>query len=410
MTKLLKVDTVEEAKNKINLHFQDFKFKIETIKIKNAIGRILAEDVYAPIDLPEFHRATVDGYALNSKDTFGAGESLPVFLDVIGQVDIGKNTQLSISSGKTAYVPTGGMIPKGADGMLMIEYAESLDEHTIAVYNPVAPWDGIIRKGEDVKKEQLLLQIGKKLKPQDIGFLAAVGINSVNVFQKPRVAILSTGDELVDPEEKIEFGQIWDINTYTLASMVEECGGTVSYQDIIKDNYNKIVEAVKYAIENSDLVLISGGSSAGMKDMTAQVIDSLGKPGVFTHGVAIKPGKPTIIGKVDNAPVFGLPGHPVSAMMIFKIFVEYLINKGFLRNIKDDIYVQAVSDVNIHSSPGKEAYQMVVLEKQNGQYVAKPVYGKSGSISLLMKAQGYIKIDMNKEGIKKGEKVKVTLL
>ncbi len=409
--KLLKVDTIEEAKNKMDMHFQDFFLKTEKIPLHNAVGRILAEDVDSPIDLPEFDRATVDGYALLSKDTFGAGESLPVFLDVIGKVDIGKDTALHIDSGKAAYVPTGGMIPEGADGMVMIEYVEHLDEYTIAVYDSIAPGDGIIRRGDDVKKGEHILSKGKKLKPQDIGFLAAVGIAEINVFRKPKVGILSTGDELVCPGEKVEFGQIRDINTYTLSAMVEEAGGAVCYQAIVEDDFQKLTEAVQHAAKESDLILISGGSSAGIKDMTAQVIDSLGEPGVFVHGLAIKPGKPTIIGKAAGIPIFGLPGHPISAMMIFKVIVEYLLNKGFFRSNREDILIQAICDANIHASPGKETYQMVALEKNNEQqYIARPIHGKSGAISLWMKAQGYIRIGQNQEGIQKGEKVEVVLL
>ena len=234
--------------------------------------------------------------------------------------------------------------------------------------------------------------------------MAAVGIYQINVFQKPRVAIISTGDELIKPEAEIKFGQIRDINTYALSAMVEEAGGTVGYREIVKDDYQKLIETVQYAVEDSDLILISGGSSAGIKDMTAQIVDSFGEPGVFVHGLAIKPGKPTIIGKIANKPIFGLPGHPISAMTIFKVMVEYLLNKAFAMDDKY-ITIQGICDANIHASPGKETYQMVVLEKEGSQYIAKPIYGKSGAISLLLKAQGYIRIDEIVR-IKKGEKVR----
>jgi molybdopterin molybdotransferase len=408
--KLLKVDTVEEVKLKIDAYFDHLRMEDEEIKILEGLGRISSEDIYSTIDLPEFHRSTVDGYAVCSKDTFGVSESLPTFLEVIGKVNMGQTTDLCVESGKAVYVPTGAMLPKGADAVVMIEYAEHLDEETIAVYRPVAPGEGVIHKGEDINKKTRLLIKGKQIRSQDIGALAAIGVNKVKVFQKPKIAILSTGDEIVDPIEKVEFGKIRDINTYALSAMAMEMGGAVTYKAVIKDDFNILKNTVESLIDQNDLVVISGGSSVGLKDVTAKVIDDLGEPGVFVHGIAIKPGKPTIIGKVRNTAVLGLPGHPVSAIMIFKVFGEYMIHKMLSKNVRDKIEIQAISEVNIPSSPGKETYQMVTLEKKEGQYIAKPIHGKSGAISLIVEAQGYIKIDANKEGIKKGESVKVTLL
>jgi len=408
--KLLQVDTVEEAKFKMDHHFDSLKLNMEEIEILHGLGRIAAEDVYAPFELPEFNRSTVDGYALISKDTFGASESIPVFLEVLGYVEMGKATDLRVKAGTAVYVPTGGMIPEGADGVVMIEYVEQLDSQTIAVHRPAAPGDGMIHRGEDLKIGDKIITKGRRIKPQDIGALAAVGINRIKIMEKPRVAVLSTGDEIVDPMEDVQFGKIRDINTYSLAAMVDQLGGNVTFKAVVKDDYELLRKTIESVIEDNHMVIISGGSSVGTKDVTANVIDSMGKPGVFVHGVAVKPGKPTIIGKTGNTAVFGLPGHPVSAIIVFKVFVEYLINRITEQELNGNIAIQAVSDVNIHSSPGKETYQMVVIEEIDGSYVAKPIHGKSGAISLMTRAQGYIKIDTNKEGIKKGEKVKVILL
>ncbi|MFZ5966384.1 MAG: gephyrin-like molybdotransferase Glp [Bacillota bacterium] len=408
--KLFQVDSVDEVKKKIDQYFHDIALECETVHITEALGSVLYEPIYAPICLPEFDRSTVDGYALQTKDTFGASESLPTFLNIIGKVEMGKEARYQVRSGEAVYVPTGGMMPQGADGVVMIEYVENLDQSTIAVYRSVSPGDGMIRRSEDIKTEQLMLNKGRILKPQDIGGLAAVGITEIKVFKKPRVSILSTGDEIVDPTALVKPGQIRDINTYALAAMVKEMGGEVIFTKVIHDDYEMIRSHVAEAVENSDIVIISGGSSVGTKDVTAKVIDSMGDPGVFVHGVAIKPGKPTIIGKAKGAAVFGLPGHPVSAMVVFRIFGGYLMNKLLSLYDKQQFDIDAVSEVNIPSSPGKETYQMVTIEERDGMYVAIPIHGKSGAISLMMKSHGYIRIAGGKEGIQKGERVKVVIL
>lgn len=408
--KLLQVDTVENAKKKIDDHFKGCRLEQEKIPITEGLGRILAANIYSPIHLPEYNRSTVDGYAVLSRDTFGASESLPVFLDLKGKVDMGKPTDLTVKSGEAVYVPTGGMIPSGADGMVMIEYVEHLDDRTIAVSRPTAPGDGIIQRGEDLEKGTRIISKGRKIKAQDIGALAAVGITEIEVLERIKAAIISTGDEIVDPACDVEFGKIRDINTYALASAVQSLGGIVTYKAVVKDDFTLLRENIKSLLDNNHMVMISGGSSVGTKDVTAEVIDTLGDPGVFTHGVAVKPGKPTIIGKIGNTAMFGLPGHPVSAMIIFKLFVEYLIFTLTGQKAVEELGIHAIAHANIPSAPGKETYQMVAVEENKDGYIAKPIHGKSGAISLLTKAQGFIKISANREGVKKGDKVKVILL
>lgn len=407
--RLLEVDTVEKVKEKIDKYFGDIEVGYEEMELTKALGRVAFEDVFSRADIPDFRRSTVDGYAVISKDTFGASESLPVFLDVIGRVEMGEATSLRVSSGKCVYVPTGGMIPEGADGMIMIEYVESLDEGSIAAYSAVAPGQDIIQVGDDVRKGECILRKGRVIKSQDIGVFCAAGIKCIKAAKKPRVAVISTGDEIVDPFGEAGLGQVRDINTYTLSAMVEELGGEVTHKAVIKDDFDLLKKAVEEAAAQNHIVVISGGSSVGAKDNTEKVIDSFGEPGVFVHGVAVKPGKPTILGRVRNAAVFGLPGHPVSAVIIFKIFVEYTINKLLGKN-KDTIKVQGVMGSNLHSSPGRETYQMVQLEEQDGTYIAKPIHAKSAAISQLSKAHGFIRIPVNKEGIQKGETVKIELL
>jgi len=407
--KMLKVDTVAGAKEKMDQYFSDLKLNNEEIDIFDSLGRIIAEDVFSPCHIPEFNRSTVDGYALIAKDTFGASDSLPVFLDLTGKVEMGQATDLTIAPGEAVYVPTGGMLPKGADAVVMVEYVEELDENTIAVHRPSAPGEGMIIIGEDLKKGDLLLNKGQKIKPQDIGALAAVGITKIAVFEKPRVAVVSTGDEIVEPDGEVPFGKIRDINTYALAAMARELGAIITYQDLVRDDFQELKARLLSLIDNNHIVIISGGSSVGTKDVTARVIDYLGSPGTFVHGVAIKPGKPTIIGRAGHTALFGLPGHPVSAMIVFKIFTGYLIKKLYCQESQEEITIPATVDANIHAAPGKETYQMVTLEGREGNYTAKPVYGKSGAISLMTRAHGFVRIEHNKEGIKKGEKVQVNL-
>ncbi|MEL7568612.1 MAG: gephyrin-like molybdotransferase Glp [Dehalobacterium sp.] len=408
--KLLNVDTVAGATSKIDHYFDDMDLHKEDINTFESLGRVAGEDIFSPCNLPEFNRSTVDGYALLAKDTFGASDSLPVFLELIGKVDMGQKTNLAISSGKAVYVPTGGMLPAGTDAVVMLEYVEQMDDTTIAVHRSSAPGDGMIIIGEDLKKGDLMVRQGRKIKPQDIGAMAAVGITKIKVFEKPRIAVLSTGDEIVEPALEVPFGKIRDINTYALANLAVELGGTITYKGVVRDDFQGLKEKLQSLIENNHIVIISGGSSVGNKDVTAKVIDSLGPPGVFVHGVAVKPGKPTIIGRAGNTALFGLPGHPVSAMIVFKIFIQYLINKMNHQEDSGRITITATVDANIHSAPGKETYQMVLVEGRDGDYLAKPIHGKSGAISLMTKAQGYVRIDENKEGIKKGEKVQVRLL
>lgn len=406
--KLLEVDTVQQVIEKMDNYFQGITVGYEELEISKAMGRVAFEDVFSQLDIPDFNRSTVDGYAVVSKDTYGAGESMPAFLNIIGKVDMGKVTSLKVSPGGCVYVPTGGMIPEGADGMLMIEYVEVIDEGMLAAHSPVSPGENIIFIGDDVKMGNKVLSKGRVIKPQDIGVLCAAGISHIKVSKRPRVAIVSTGDEIVDPFGQVNPGQVRDINTYTLSAMVQELGGEVTVSIVVKDDFDLIRSTIDEASKDNEIVVISGGSSVGIKDNTEKVIDSFGAPGVFVHGVAVKPGKPTILGRVRNSAVFGLPGHPVSAVIIFKLFVEELIDR-LLGKTRENIYINALCSVNLHSSPGKETHQMVELTEVEDGFQAKPIHAKSSAISQLSKAQGMIRIPLNKEGIKKGETVKVEL-
>lgn len=405
--KMFNVHSVKEARRKLTEYFSDYKLETETMDIVKAQGRILADDVLSNVNVPHFRRSTVDGYAVISKDTNGASESLPAFLNVIGEVHMGMPANKIISHDETVYVPTGGMIPDGADSVVMVEYTEKLDEDNIAINRPVYPKENMIDIGDDIKEGEKVLKTGFKLRPQDIGVLSSIGIEKVLVYKLPTIAVISTGDEIVDPSKNAKAGQIRDINTYTLSAMAEEAGCILTKKVVVEDEFQRLYDILKECLKNNDIVIISGGSSVGTKDITGKVINSIGEPGVFVHGVAIKPGKPTILAKVKDKAVFGLPGQPVSAMIVFKVFVEYLIKYIQRQDTKTEYYIEAELTSNIHSAQGKETYQMVTLEKEERQWKASPVYGKSGMITLISKAKGFIRIDADNEGIEKGEKVKV---
>ncbi|MEA4825327.1 MAG: gephyrin-like molybdotransferase Glp [Clostridium sp.] len=406
---MFKVHSVKAARKKLIENFKDFKCEVEEIEILEAEGRILSEDIHSKLNVPHFRRSTVDGYAVISKDTYGASESLPMFLEVLGEVEMGKAANMKVTTDKAVYVPTGGMIPEGADAVVMVEYVEKLDDTNITISRPAVSKENIIDVGDDIKENQRILSKGIRLRPQDIGVLSSVGVYKVKVFKMPSISIISTGDEVIDPKEELQLGKIKDINTYTLSAMAREIGLNIVERRVVKDNKELLKNTLKECIEKSDMVMLSGGSSVGTKDITKIVINEMGEPGVFVHGVAMKPGKPTILAKVYNKPLFGLPGQPASAMIAFKVFVEYFIKNIFNLDEYEDRFAEASMTTNIHSAPGKETYQMVYLEKEDGEYKARPVYGKSGMITLMSKAKGYIKIDEDKEGIKEGEKIRVNL-
>jgi len=404
-----KVVSVNEGREKLINNFKNLKLSVEEVNILEATDRVIAEDIVSNINVPEFNRSTVDGYAIKSTDSHGASEAMPSLLSLIGEVKMGQHTDLTINMGEAAYVPTGGMIPKGADAVIMIEHAEKLDDFSLMIYKPLSSGENIVFRGDDIKEGELLIEKGKKLNPQDIGVLAAIGTSKIRVYKKPKFYIISTGDEIIDIEEKLEMGKIRDINAYTLHTLIGKIGGEVVGKSIVKDNFAHLKEEVENALDVSDVVIISGGSSVGAKDFTQDVINSFDGKGVFIHGVSIKPGKPTIIGEANGKAIFGLPGHPVSSIVVFKAFVEYFVRSLF--DIKDKVLkTRAILDFNLHSSPGKETYQMVKLEERNGKMYAEPVFGKSGMITLLSKSNGYIIIKEHEEGLNKGEERDVYFL
>jgi molybdopterin molybdotransferase len=385
----------------------------ERIPIEEAYNRILSEDIYSQENLPGFKRSTMDGYAVYSADTFGASESLPVYLSIKGTIKMGLPAEIKINRGEAAEIPTGGMLPDGTDAVVMYEHTNRISDEMVEILKSVAPGENIVMEDEDVKAGQVVLRKGHRLRPHDIGALAGIGITEVNVYKKPVVSIVSTGDEIVPPTEPLSPGQVRDINSYNLYGLINQHGGMAVKKGIIRDEYSTLKKVLEEAIADSKMVLITGGSSVGTRDYVSRIIDELGDPGVLFHRVTIKPGKPLISGMVNNTPVFGLPGHPVAVTVCFDNFVLPLLkrltgedNKPY---IPDSRIIKAKITHNLSSPIGREDHVRVKVEQRNGSLWAIPILGKSGLITTLVEADGIIVIPQHSSGIYEGDEVEVRL-
>ncbi|MBW1690372.1 MAG: molybdopterin molybdenumtransferase MoeA [Deltaproteobacteria bacterium] len=382
----------------------------ESIPLRSSLGRVLARDIESGEDLPGFHRSTVDGYALAARDTYGASESLPALLTVAGEVGMGTMHQFVLKRGQCALIPTGGMLPEGADAVAMVEYSQTLEEGLVEVTRPVSPLENVIQPDDDVKKGQVMLKRGTLLRPQDLGILAGLGVAQVEVFARARAAIISTGEEVVDISQKPRLGQIRDINSFTLHGLCEKAGAEPIYLGIVGDTFQDLKSATEKGLSQSDVVLLSGGSSVGAKDLTLEAFSSFDGVELIAHGVSISPGKPTIVARKGNKTLWGLPGHPVSTMIIFDVFLTFLFGK--LSGLGEpaqgmDYYIEAELDRNVESVTGREDYIRVKLSHGEGRVIATPIFGKSGLISTMIEADGLVRIDMNTEGLYRGDTVRV---
>ena len=400
------------AERLIANEFAGLRAAREQVLLTEALGRIAAEDVVSKEDLPPFSRSTVDGFAVRGTDTFGAGEGVPALLDIVGEVVMGQQAAVTLQPGQAVAIPTGGMLPPGADAVVMLEHAERPDHTTLLVLKAVAPGENVILKGEDINADCRILAQGRKIMPQDIGALAACGYMTVPVRRKPEVVIISTGDEVVDVACTPVNGQIRDINSYALSAMLEEAGCIVKRFGIVKDNYEELLAALSQSVShcNCNMVIVSGGSSVGARDHTVKAIKELGETDAIFHGVAVKPGKPTIFGRIGNVPVFGLPGHPVAAMTVCAHIVKPAI-QIFLGQVTGDAYtIPARMLRSMASVPGRDDYIRVRLVKKINEYWAEPVLGKSGLISTMAEADGIVHIPADKGGLYSEEIVQVEVI
>jgi molybdopterin molybdotransferase len=410
MKEFFKVQTPDELYKKMG-HFKPLSF--EKVAVEDSLHRVLYEDVISPINLPEFQRSTVDGFALKAKDTYGASEKNPAILRVTAEIPMGQVSDIEVNEGEAVKVATGGMVPKGADAVQMVEYTECIDSYTLHIFKTISPLENVIQVGEDVKAGEKILHKGHLIRPQDIGLMAGIGKTDVFVFLRPRVGIISSGDEIVPIGIVPSPGQVRDINRYTIVSMVKEAGGIPLFLGIVKDRFNDLKEKIELGLRESDIVVITGGSSVGTLDLTREVLQVFPGTEILAHGVSIRPGKPTLLADIDGKPFLGLPGHPVSAMVIFHFFGKPILKilSGLSREvIWHQIKVKARASRNIPSVPGREDYVRVKLEEKDGAFWAHPIFGKSGAISNLVRANGLIRIDINEEGLEQGEEAEVFLL
>jgi molybdopterin molybdotransferase len=366
------------------------------------------------MDLPHFHRANMDGYAVRAADTFGASMSHPAYLKIAGTIEMGRNAGRALRKGEAMRISTGGMLPPRADAVVMVEHTDEPGDGTVEVHRSVSPWQHVLRVGEDVARKTAVFAAGHRLRPQDLGALAGLGITRISVHRRPQIGLIATGDEIVPPDRRPAPGQVRNINQISLVVMAEEAGAEVTDYGVVSDRADELQKALAKALARSDAVLLSGGSSVGAKDLTIEVITSFPRSEIAFHGISVAPGKPTIFARALGKPVIGLPGHPVSALVIFQLFAA-----PFLRVLggerPDGVFaprrsVRARLAQNVASEAGREDYVRVRLEHEDGVMVARPLPGKSGAIFNLVSADGLVCIPANTEGLDGGVEVDVILL
>jgi molybdopterin molybdotransferase len=426
MTEFLKLRTAEEAWGIFRAHFAPV-VGVESCKTVDALDRVLFFAAVAPHDLPTFVRSTVDGYAVRAADTHGASAGLPAYLDVVAEVPMGVSASFALGPGQAALVHTGGNVPTGADAVVMLEHTHRAGEplssvdpvagsraaawtaFAVEVYRPVAGGENCIQVGEDVRAGEQVLPAGHTLRPQDVGGLLAVGITEVQVARQPRIGIVSQGDEVVPPEQEPGPGQVRDINSYTLAGLVRRAGGLPLTYPIAPDRQDALDAAVRRAFDDADVAVITAGSSVSYRDLTADAIGKLGAPGVLVHGVAIRPGKPTILAMCSGKPVFGLPGNPVSCINIFRHFVMPTIRLLLGAPALPVCTVRAKLARNIPAASGRADFVRVRIESRDGETWAVPVFGKSNLIYTLIRSDGVVEVPLNSNGLTAGSLVTVSL-
>ncbi len=363
----------------------------ETVPLEEALDRVLAADLVAGEDLPPFDRSTVDGFAVRAADTAGAGESAPVRLRLSGQVRMGQAAGVQVRPGEAVGVPTGGMLPPGADAVVMQEHV-GVAGATLEVYRAVRPGENVLPRGEDVRAGSVVLRAGRRLRPQDLGILAGLGHSRVLVRRRPLVAITSSGDEVVPPDRPLRPGQVRDMNTYTLSGLVHRAGGVPARFPILPDDLPAVEAWLRAAVEVHDVVLVSGGSSVGERDVVADAIRALGPPGVVVHGVAIRPGKPTVLAVAGGRPVIGLPGNPVSAMVIFDVFVRPVLAAllGLAEELRPGARVRARAARALVGPAEREEHARVALEARGEDLWAHPLPAQSGLLTSMVRADGIV--------------------
>ena len=409
-TEFLKIKELEEAKEIIENLFEElYPPKSDIVSIEDSYNHVVFKDIISSMNLPPFNRSLMDGYAVKAEDTFGASDEAPKILKCIDSIEAGTYSEKTVESGQCIEISTGAPIPDGANAVVMVEFTERAtnneeeEEDEIYILKSVAPNQDLALKGSDIRKDKVLLKEKTTLSPDKIGVLAAQGIKEIKVFKKPRVAVISTGNELVIDNEELSYGKIYDVNSLTITNATMSNGAIGENKGIVRDNYSQLKERIENSLEESDIVICSGGTSAGVGDVLRHVLDEIGE--VIIHGVSVKPGKPTIVGKVGEKLVIGLPGNPVSALIIFYVFIIPNIRK--IAGKGHDLVEKSKATLTkrIHSPKGRTHYSLVQIKDG----FAQPIIKDSGAITSLADADGYIKIPKTTELVDEGAIVEVTL-
>ena len=407
----LKIKESEEAKEIIQEKFDElYSPQSEIIDIADSYERITFSDIKSRIDFPPFDRSLKDGFAINAEDSYGVNEENPKRLKVIDFLEAGSFTDKTVEPGTTVEISTGAPVPDGANAVVMVEFANregdnpDLASDEVEILTSVTPSQDIGKKGSDVQAGQVILKKNKLLNPPKIGVIAAQGIDTVEVYKKPVVGVISTGNELLTNQEEIKPGKIYDVNSEMIKAGVESCGAEGRTLGIVKDVYDDLKAKITESLKECDILLCSGGTSAGVGDNIRQILDEIGT--VYIHGITVQPGKPTILGVVDGKIVIGLPGNPVSAIVIFNVFVAPSIKKlaGFVDE-QPHKTIKGKLARRIHSSIGRMQYQLVRVEDG----IVYPIFKDSGAIFSLASAAGYTKVSKQTEMVEEGEEVEVTL-
>ncbi len=404
MSEFLSVRSVAEALTGFR---PTHRTAVERAPLDRCGCRVVAADVASPAPLPAFPRSAVDGYAVAASDTFGAGEALPAYLDVVGAVQMGRLPELEVGGGRVAEIPTGGALPQGADAVVMVEHTAVVRPGQIELTRPAAAGDNVTRAGEDAAEGDIVVRRATRLRPQDVGLLAAVGVTELDIHRRPLVGIVSTGDEVVAAAVGVlHDGQVRDANSHALAALVAELGGEALQLGIVPDDPARLAGLCERALSQVDMLVISAGSSVGARDQTAQVVSGLGPPGIWCHGLALKPGKPTLLAEARGRPVIGLPGNPVSALVVMRLIGGPLLALvgGASGPARPGSRIARLAR-NVPSTTGRYDIVQVVLEDG----AAFPLFGKASLLSVTTRADGFITIPDEVQGLAAGSEVEVEL-
>ena len=397
--------TIEEAKMIISER-KSYKLGVEIINIEECLGRITAVDIISECNVPGFKRSIMDGYSVRNADLIKCSTDNPCMLKIVGEVEMGKVPTFKIGAGECGYIPTGGMLPSGADSIIIIENTKRNEDKTIWAEVATVKGEYIVNEDEDVKKGAIVITSGKKIRPYEIGVLCSIGYNKIEVFKRPRIGIISTGDEIVSVNQIPRLGQVRDINTYLLLSLIQDSYAEPVVYDVTRDEFIEIFKVTSKAIKECDIVLIVGGSSVGIKDETLRVLKAMEKSDILIHGLALKPGKPTIVASCEDKMVFGMPGHPLSCAVVYKTLVNFYLN-CITKHIEEEYPVTCEFLTDYEKTKGREEYIPVNLEEREGKLYANPIRSKSGIITTFSKAWGYVKTSKELEKIYNGEIVRV---